>query len=444
MPRQDLRLAAAFLAFVATSRPSIGDFLYPNGGGGFEARATVEGDRVHVRTPAGEATYRVADFRKIVPDSGPEGEWPARKKVADAGVPEVRLAAAWWALENGLTGEAVAEIRSAHKRSPEHAPTARLAEALDRLDRPCSDPDVSRLERALAVPCETATSPHILLLHQHSEADAHARLDLLERVYISFILWATGIGIDLEPPRQRLVCVYLKERGDYQAFLRGQNAGAFQSTLGYYHPTLRAVISYDARKAQYAGQRQSPRESNPRRLLADLEALARDHGTAAHELIHLLVTEARFEPEPNAFPHWLHEGLAAQFEVIRGGRWAGIARAHDIRLPDFRAAAAGSPLDLAGLIADGGFGHGYRRDLYARSWALVYFLRKAHPTEFVTFLDHLRVPGSDGSDVPLDHHTAVFKHAFGPDLIRIEAEWRQFLAPIHTPLEGHTPPPLSR
>ena len=65
-----------------------------------------------------------------------------------------------------------------------------------------------------------------------------------------------------------------------------------------------------------------------------------DDGTAAHEMIHLLAANSGLLPRHNAFPVWLQEGLAMQFEVIRGGRWAGIGRSRDLRLPDWRKLAS--------------------------------------------------------------------------------------------------------
>jgi hypothetical protein len=321
---------------------------------------------------------------------------------------------------------------------------------LDRLDRPAADPDTGPLLQALALPCEPARSPHVLLLHQHDAADARARLDLLERVVVAYYLVLTGEGLDLDVPPHRLVSVYLKDRKDYLDFLRSQNAGAFQATLGYYHPTYRAVIAYDARrvsKSRASGGAVSDRPLDPSpddppgrdarrlRLLHDLDALARDHGTAAHEMVHLLVTASGLEPRPGAFPLWLHEGFAAQFEVIRGGRWAGVGRAHDLRLPDFRT-LRGSPA-LADLIRDSGFGHGYQRDLYARSWSLVYFLRQTRPGPFLSFLDLLRLPEPRQDGAESSHFATSFRVAIGPDLSRLESEWTAFLSAVQTPLDEH-------
>jgi hypothetical protein len=182
-------------------------------------------------------------------------------------------------------------------------------------------------------------------------------------------------------------------------------------------------------------------------LLLDLDRRAIDLGTAAHEMIHQLVVDSGLIAQHDAFPIWLHEGLAAQFEVIRGGRWAGISRAHDLRLPDWRRLQ--TPLHLERLVRGAGFGRGYQRDLYAQAWALVYFLRTQHPREFLTFIDLLRNPAagpssasSDGAATPVVPESRVFNaftRSFGPDLEHVEEEWHAFMKTVQTPLERHAP-----
>lgn len=424
-------------------RPCRAEFLYFANGGRLQATATIQGDTVLLETPWGQTTFLVQDFVKIAPGGCPEHEWEGRRSAARQKDSSARFAAAWWALENGLIPEAVASLRESRALDPSHPATARLASALDRLDRPVKDPDTGPLRRALGVSLQEARGTHVLLLHQHDDEDARRRLDLLERVVVAYHLLLAGQGIDVEVPDHRLVSVYLKSREDYLAFLNSQNAAAFRTTLGYFHPNFLAVIAYDARspgesRAEAAVARDpAARDQRRRRLLTTLDALARDHGTAAHEMIHLLVAESRLEPRPGVFPHWLHEGFAAQFEVVRSGRWSGIGRAHDLRLTDFRSlptAPAPSPT-LANLIRDAGFGHGYRRDVYARSWALVYFLRKTRPVEFSAFLDLLRSPQPEDAD----HFTSAFLAAFGPDLDALETEWKSFMSRIQTPLDESAP-----
>ncbi|HSU82965.1 MAG TPA: DUF1570 domain-containing protein, partial [Thermoanaerobaculia bacterium] len=179
------------------------------------------------------------------------------------------------------------------------------------------------------------------------------------------------------------------------------------------------------------------RDVRRQRLLLDLDRRAIDWGTAAHETIHQLVSASGLSPRHGEFPLWLHEGFAAQFEVVRGGRWAGIGRAHDIRLPDWR--TIDPPPRLAPLLRDAGFGRGYQRNLYAQAWALVYYLRKQHPREFLTFLDMLRTPDDDR--IPrADRTVAAFRNAFGDDLDGLEADWRRYMGTLKTPLEEGEPP----
>ena len=160
------------------------------------------------------------------------------------------------------------------------------------------------------------------------------------------------------------------------------------------------------------------REIHREELLLELEWRAIDEGTAAHEMIHLLAANSGLLPRHDAFPVWLQEGIAMQFEVIRGGRWAGIGRANDLRLPDWRRIQPSPRLEP--LVRDQGFGRGYQRDLYAQSWSLVFFLRSRHPSRFLTFLDLLRSADDALWELaPADRWLAVFQRASG----RISLPW---------------------
>ncbi len=298
------------------------------------------------------------------------------------------------ALENGLTPEAAEVLRGLHAADPEHEPTRALIDTLDAISPPLPAPDLAALTSSLGGTFRTKESPHFVLLTQAADADALARLDVLERVYVSFYLTFAGQGLPLRPPREKLVAAVFERRADYVGFLSREGADAFASTLGYYHPTRKAVVSFDARDLPALRNRPDAaaagRDAARLSLLLDLERRAFDLGMAAHEATHQLAALSGLAPRHDDFPIWLHEGLAAQFEVVRGGKWAGVGRANDLRLPDWRALRP--PPALSPIVRDTGFGHGYRRDLYAEAWSLVFFLRKAHPREFTRYLDLLRAP----------------------------------------------------
>jgi hypothetical protein len=488
---RDLRMVKLVALAVACAGVSSanGDLLYFRNGGAIQVPAKAEGDRLVVEMPDGRVSFARDVISKRVAGYWPAAEWDMRRREAVSKGFEARLATVWCAIENGLTSEAAGEIRELHAVDGKHAQVARMAAALERLDRSCDDPDFARFARALLVQTKVARGPHVILLHQHSEAEAGERIELLERVIAGYYLVFAAQGLELSVPRTRLVSAWFAEKKDYLAFLHSQGADAFSTTRGYYHPTWKAVVAYEGRatdakrsdrerfearreelakfsemvngapagsrlKVQLAGEpgrtigRSEAKpliarldgEASAELLMLDLDRRAVDLGTAAHEMIHQLATASGLLPRYDAFPNWLHEGLAAQFEVIRGGRWAGISRANDLRLPNWRSVQ--SPLTLERLVRDAGFGHGYQRDLYAQAWALVYFLRTQHPHQFLTFIDLLRGPGSADSSSAgprSDPVLSAFQHAFGSDLLALEREWREFMAGVQTPLEQQAP-----
>lgn len=182
------------------------------------------------------------------------------------------------------------------------------------------------------------------------------------------------------------------------------------------------------------------REVRREELLLELERRAINEGTAAHEIVHLLAINSGLMPRHDAFPVWLQEGLAMQFELIRGGRWAGISRASDFRLPDWRRIQP--PASLEPLVRDSGYGRGYRRNLYAEAWSLVYYLRVQRPSQFLSFLDLLRSPDASLAELAASERwVTAFRRAFGSDLGAIEHGWHQYMATVQTPLERHAPDP---
>jgi hypothetical protein len=499
--RRWLTALVGALAIVAVGRAARGDLIYFRGGGDAQLPATVEGDRVILSLPDGRLELLREDIVKRVPGFWPPDEWESRRREARGAGFAARYAAAWWAIENGLTVEVAAEVRELHALDPKHGPTARMAAVLDRLDRPCPDPDVAAFRAALGVEARIARGPHVLLLHQHGDAEAAERIAVLERVIAGFHLLFAAQGVELRVPHQRLVSAWFADRKDYLAFLHRQGSDAFATTSGYFHPTWGAVVACDARSGEkqraareaLAARRdelrkasemleQMPargrvrlklgdqpartvgraegrawierleREAAYRTALLDLDWRSSDLGLAAHEMVHQLMADSGLVPRHDAFPIWLHEGFAAQFELIRGGRWAGISRANDLRLPDWRGLQ--SAVGLERLVRDAGFGRGYQRDLYAQAWALVYYLRTRHTGEFLTFLDLLRNPmagpdaDGDAAGAPTPEPRggrvhAAFRRAFGKDLVALDRDWHQYMAGIRTPLEQHSPRPGS-
>jgi Protein of unknown function (DUF1570) len=443
-----LLVGACVVALVAGGH-AFAELVYFTRGGQSQLSATIEGESVRLETPGGPKTFPKGDFAAIVPGHRPLDEWVIRRDSARKdGSALARFAAAWWALENGLTDEAISSLEELRPAATSLAPANRAISAIDRLALPCPDSDLDALKTRLKpLRFREVRGPHAILLHQHSEAEALERLDVIERVVKTFHIAFAAQGVELPPPGRQLVSVYFANRRHYVEALHHLDAAAFAETQGYYHPILHAVFAFDTRSTedQQAGRRaianrklvgDAPSELARRTLLLDLDWRSTDLGILAHETVHQLTIASGLAPRFDDFPTWLHEGLAAQFEVVRGGRWAGFGRLNDRRLPDWRSIQPAPR--LTPLLRDAGFGRGYRRDLYAQSWALVYFLKKAHPREFLAFLDLLRTPTAEAIVRP-DRAYEAFRAAFGLELSGLEAEWHRFLADLKTPLEEGRP-----
>jgi len=467
---------AAALATVATAR---GEVLHFQGGGRVQLRAEVEGSSVRVFAPDGVHVFDRDDFARIVPGHSPEADWQARRKAESAeGDSRSRFAAAWWALEHGLTAEAVAALRRLHDSDPDHQPTARLVARLDRLARPLPDPDLVGLRKILPAGLAEARGPHVLLLYQGDPAEAAERIALIEDVITTYYMTFVAQGLDLELPDRRLATAFLARQADYLAYIRSEAGPAFATTRGYFDPVGRWVVAYDGRgrpdhddRARALTEKRSAiaatraglpsrgrfrialpgerprtvdaagaralldrldREADRDLLLLDLRRRTIDVGTAAHETVHQLASISGLAPRDRPLPTWLHEGLAMQFEAVRGGRWAGPGPVNELRLVDWRG-LSGRPT-LASLVTGQGFGLGYDQDRYAQAWAFVYFLRNDRPDAFLAYLDLLRAPCSPEIRSP-DRHQSSFVSALG-DPARLEPEWTGFLDRLRSPLES--------
>jgi hypothetical protein len=407
-------------------------------GGEAELPVRMEGSVVVLDAPDGPHRFPETMIRAFRPGESDEAAWKARRDEALRGGSTERFAASWWALEHGLTAECVEMLRGLRDADPDHRPSARMRARLGRLDAPCPDPDLAAIRAGLRGRFEVARGTHFVLLHQHSPGEAAERLDLLERVLATFYLSLSAHGIELELPPARLVAVWFASQADYLAQLRSEGATAFLTTQGYYHPTRGYVLTFDLRddpgfrRRERELARASQRDGDRKRLLVDLDRRTQELGTAAHETIHQLVRVSGLAPRFETFPIWLHEGLAMQFEVVRGGRWAGVGRLHPLRVRTWRDAT--SPPELLPLIRDEGFGRGYDPRRYAHAWALVYFLRKRHPEQWLAVIDSLRSPG-DETQPAGQRARQAFEIAFGPDLAPLEEEWHRFLAGLRLPSE---------
>ena len=246
------------------------------------------------------------------------------------------------------------------------------------------DPDLTGFRVALGIETRIANGSHIVLVHQTTDDEASERPRASgTRDHRLYLLFAAR-GSSLPLPAGDSSCLVRRASTDTGHFSRrrmpmfsrlpavitippgtpwspttgaaptarrqfrrasGRQRGIaeFQRWSIGSRPRAKLRVTLSGESAKHFGQPEAmalidslEREVRREELLLDLERRAIDEGTAAHEMSTCWPPTAACLPRHDAFPIWLQEGLAMQFEVVRGGRWAGIGRAHDLRLPDWR------------------------------------------------------------------------------------------------------------
>lgn len=441
--------------------------------------AEIDGDVVKLLAPGKSYEFRRSDFRAIEPGGCPEREWPEKLKGAKSGGARALYEAGWWALSHGLTTEAVDCLVEAHRIDPSMEPLGKLTRVVERLGGARPDPDVDRVKAGLATSFEETRSDHVLLLHQQPEAEAKELVETLEKVIATFYLTFTAQGFDLELPAERVVVVWYAESDLFHEQVKREAGEYLPSNDGYYAPARGIVLLADTRdtpahrnaaeanrermsqveraaeevgrmpargrvRLSLAGEPSRPmdragasqsldrarREVDRQERLLDLRRRQIDVGTAAHEMVHLLASRSGLLPGGASYPIWLQEGLATQFEVVRGGRWAGVGRVHESRLDEWN--RTGHRVRLDSLLSDAGLGHGYEPGRYAASWAWVHYLRQKHPGAFVDYLDRLRAPSRQGAA----EGTEYLIGRIGSPLEEVEADWHEYMKILKTARSG--------
>jgi hypothetical protein len=472
--------------------PDLGwaELLYFRGGGEAQLPAEVRGDVVEVESPAGRREFRKADFTAIIPGHDPAREWRERWAGVIQGDAEARYNAIVWGLGQGLISEGTEALRKVREQDQAFEGTRRLGTALAVLDMPWGEPAIALEELKSGLPggrAQVAHSGHVVLIHQHEDEEAQERLGHLERVLTAYWLEMRRIGVVLEVPRAKLVVVWLREGKDYREYLRREGATAFLNTRGYYQPARRVVTLSDARSdpgrraarslleakakelealrsqveriprgaslriegrgrsAQVVDRNTAPgyldglrRELAKEELLWELDWRVLDLAVSAHELIHALVPATGLARRHDAFPNWLHEGLAMQFEAVRGGYWGGVDGVNSLRIQDWRTVPR--PAVLNGLLRGIGMDQGYNQREYARSYAFVSYLRRERPEVWLRMLDCLMHPAAGKQPANARAREALVPDGEAESLQRLEAEWNTWVdRALIDPLDQNRP-----
>ena len=418
------------------------------------------------------ATHNVLEVYKV----------PSEKAIYDrmlnqANTAEDALKAADYALKHGNTA-GVYKAAAAAIKFDSNNERARKIESLYRLIRePLGDHSKEEAELRKVVRTsgmKIKTSPHFILLHdtpdkkptfgekQMRYTRAESRLQLLERVYETFLLKFYSKGVTLEIPKERLKVVLFNDNSDYYDFANTISP-SLSSTIGFWDPDTNISFFFDhgssdqfkmlgaiaddlqrqkaeAKRIRALNAREIVRMADTISLLVAVDQENSDIEVVSHECTHQMAGNTGLFPRHVRIPQWVHEGMATYFEAPADASWSGIGAVNKDRLAYYRALAEGdrehSNIDF--VVGDQIFKyaatHGAVLHGYAQAWALTHFLVEKHFDEFMAFSRRL---GQMPPDIILSPGTLtkLFDDTFTTERETMNLEWRRYMKSLRTDTE---------
>ena len=293
---------------------------------------------------------------------------------------------------------------------------------------PLSPSELSaKLLREFPTQFEIHTTAHYLVCHNTSKDYAKWCGSLYERLYRAFHNYWKRRGFELHAPKFPLVALVFRDKASYENYASGELGAAVRSVIGYYNLRTNRVVMYDLTglESLKTGRNNDLSVSEINLLLAQPK-IERTVATVIHEATHQIAFNCGLHQRYAEIPLWLSEGIAMYFETpeLKSSRgWRNIGKVNRVRLHEFQLGFPQRPDNsLTSLVTSDQRFQNRDQSLgaYPESWALVYFLIRNRPTDFVRYLHILskkKPLAVDGHDKRLTE----FRAAFGQDLKNLDA-----------------------
>ncbi len=432
--------------------------------GGFLSYTHPNGTTVH---------FRLEEVKHI---KAPTAKEEFNKMMGRAGRdPEAIMKAGIWALKKGQLNELYKSVDKVLEIDPKHEAALKVRELRKTMKEPLpTDSDTQAAEEKLfkslvkRAGMRFERSNHFILMTdtptkasgKGKKTRAQQRLDLLEKVYESFLLLFHAQDVQLDIPKERMMVVLFHKHDDFHEFSQAISP-SLASAAGFWEPIRNVSYFYDAGSdpiftlleklmkdvredakdaKRWGNNPEAIRYAKVLELIMDVERENTDITVVSHECTHQMAGNTGLFPRHVDTPSWCHEGLAAYFENPRDGTWAGIGAVSGRRIQSYRELSKADRVhsNITFIIRDEIFdkartGRGVEF-AYGQAWALTHFMIENHLKEFV---DYYRILGDLPPDVKLNPEVleSVFHRVFGSDLVFLDSEWRQYMNKLKTDIE---------
>lgn len=391
-----------------------------------------------------------------------------QKQLNDAqkGGTEERLKFAAWTIKNGMVQEFYNAIDIVRQSDPDNAMVKQVLDLKAKMFAPITDSSAEQKYMTDTLPpgMKFKTSNHYIIAYDTTDAKAQERLELLERVYDTFLMFFAFKGRVLEPPSYRLMVTLFDDHKQYLDFSTRLSPD-LKSAAGYWSPESNLAVFFAQgtlpalKRLRENGEkleqlrkdleRQSVQNRGEIVRLADTVKLLNlvaieneDVEVVTHEATHQIAGNSGLFPRRIRIPQFAQEGLAAFFESPNDATWSGVGAINRTRLEYYRALAnkfndrEHSNIDfvVSDQIYTRAGSHGSVLHAYGQAWALTHFLMDKHFDELQQFWRNLaRLP----ADMVISEHDLVrcFDDAFGRERNRLDMEWRRHMDSLKTDMD---------
>ncbi|MDZ4781439.1 MAG: DUF1570 domain-containing protein [Planctomycetia bacterium] len=389
-----------------------------------------------------------------------------------------------WALRRGLLPQFRDCVKLANELDPTNAEAKRLSElikTIDGIDLGESSEQESILRNKIGAlkNMEIRKSKHFILYHNTNKLNkegkkpttrkmdrAARRLDLLEKVYESFLFKFYSKGINLEIPKERLMVVLFDEEKQFRNYAE-MLSPSLSMAAGFWSHGDNIAVFYDhggteefkvLRRLNRALQEQkeeafrlarSGRGGNNSDIVRRADALNalfkmwqenEDITVVSHECTHQMAGNTGLLPRHVMVPSWVHEGLATYFECPKDATWSGIGAVNEDRLEWYRGLVENQKeySSLEWIVTDQIFdlttNHAGKLHAYGQAWALTHFMLEQHTTEMLAFYDKL---GKMPSDVVFSPESLnkTFDEVIKIDRDKLTREWRDYMDDLKSDID---------